>query len=231
MSKCPVEHDKLPPSHGDASSAGCPVAHGDAQTDQSTPHPLPTSAIAPPSLGTQRVTSSIPRATGGNWEYPSEAQFYAAMARKQHNPRATDMAVVVPIHNAVNERAWMHVLDWEHDQGGDRCGGVKLVSFMGKPAQRSPRARWRTLLGYQPPFDRHDWVVDRCGTRVRYIIDFYTGRGAANGSAPSFYLDCRPALDNWEGVKMRTQRFFTRWFGPSSQPSRAQAPEPASKAQ
>jgi hypothetical protein len=23
------------------------------------------------------------------------------------------------------------------------------------------------------PFDRHDWVVDRCGQEVRYVIDFY----------------------------------------------------------
>jgi hypothetical protein len=32
------------------------------------------------------------------------------------------------------------------------------------------------LRSYQAPFDRHDWIVDRCGTKVRYIIDFYTGR-------------------------------------------------------
>ena len=25
------------------------------------------------------------------------------------------------------------------------------------------------------PFDRHDWLVDRCGRDVRYIIDFYDG--------------------------------------------------------
>jgi len=31
------------------------------------------------------------------------------------------------------------------------------------------------FLGFKLPFDRHDWVVDRCGTDVRYIIDFYNG--------------------------------------------------------
>lgn len=25
------------------------------------------------------------------------------------------------------------------------------------------------------PFDRHDWIVDRCGREVRYVIDFYDG--------------------------------------------------------
>ena len=65
---------------------------------------------------------------------------------------------------------------------------------------------------YSPPFDRHDWVVDRCGTRVRYIIDFYTGRGAGLAASNlSFYLDVRPALDNWEGVRLRTQMFWHRW--------------------
>ena len=32
------------------------------------------------------------------------------------------------------------------------------------------------LMGYKPPFDRHDWVVQRCGEEVRYLIDFYRGR-------------------------------------------------------
>eukprot|EP00058_Branchiostoma_floridae_P026618 XP_002612109.1 hypothetical protein BRAFLDRAFT_108880 [Branchiostoma floridae] len=26
---------------------------------------------------------------------------------------------------------------------------------------------------YELPFDRHDWIVDRCGKQVRYIIDYY----------------------------------------------------------
>lgn|SRR6266576_639582 len=64
---------------------------------------------------------------------------------------------------------------------------------------------------YSAPFDRHDWIVDRCGTRVRYIIDFYTGQNSNSG--PSFYLDVRPALDNWEGVKMRVQHFWQRSLG------------------
>jgi cytochrome c heme-lyase len=80
--------------------------------------------------------------------YPSEAQFYAAMARKDHNPRAPDMRVVVPIHNAVNERAWSHIREWEVGRGGERCGGVRLVSFKGRPGDPSPKARILTLLGY-----------------------------------------------------------------------------------
>lgn len=37
----------------------------------------------------------------------------------------------------------------------------------------SPLARVRSWLTGELPFDRHDWVVDRCGQEVRYVIDFY----------------------------------------------------------
>jgi len=73
----------------------------------------------------------------------------------------------------------------------------------------SPKARFNALLGYTAPFDRHDWVVDRCGTRVEYIIDFYAGRpdqSARDQGHVSFYLDVRPKLNTWEGTKMRFLR-------------------------
>jgi cytochrome c heme-lyase len=114
------------------------------------------------------------------------------------------MSSVVPIHNAVNERAWSEIKKWEAGWGSERCGGPKLVSFAGDSKKLTPRARWNGILGYTEPFDRHDWVVDRCGTRVEYVIDFYKGRGG--GGPLSFYLDVRPKLNTWEGVKMRVAR-------------------------
>lgn len=47
------------------------------------------------------------------------------------------------------------------------CGEPRLKRFMGRPTQLSPKARLLNLLGYKLPFDRHDWVVDRCGRDVR----------------------------------------------------------------
>lgn len=155
---------------------------------------------------------------------------------------------------------------------------ISLVSFIGKPKEMSPRARWKSLIGcvfpklglaahrqlltwsrpylhlpytssvipicrYSPPFDRHDWIVDRplppsasvspdspTSIRIRYVIDFYTGRlpallapDRAAGAAPgrednfrpnlSFFLDVRPALDGWEGVRMRKERWLNSWMG------------------
>jgi cytochrome c heme-lyase len=106
------------------------------------PAPPPSSAPAGPGapLDGHRVVSSIPRsskpgatacpanaegetgadAASGNWVYPSEKMFFEAMRRKGlDGARAEDMRSVVPIHNAVNERAWRDILEWER-----RCAGA-----------------------------------------------------------------------------------------------------------
>ncbi|CAG8546442.1 12439_t:CDS:2 [Acaulospora morrowiae] len=170
-------------------------------------------------LDTSRQLSNIPRATpkvdknSANkteeevWIYPSEQMFFNAMKRKNWKPREEDMRVVVPIHNAVNEKAWKEILEWEklHVQ---HCGEPKLVKFQGRANDITPKARLLNLLGYKLPFDRHDWVIDRCGKRVTYVIDFYAGQ--PNPEFPqnvSFYLDVRPAL-TLEGVLDRFRRFL-----------------------
>lgn len=143
---CPVDHSQIKDK--------CPVDHK-SQTPRSTwsrffsssPEPSTSAPPSASSLSTTREVSSIPKAADGNWVYPSEAQFFAAMARKNHDPKTTDMKTIVPIHNAVNERAWAEVMKWEAGRGGETCGGVKLVNFKGKPGEKSIRARWKMLLG------------------------------------------------------------------------------------
>jgi cytochrome c heme-lyase len=69
-------------------------------------------------------------------------------------------------------------------------------------APKLPRKR----QGFKLPFDRHDWVVDRCGTEVRYIIDFYSGVPQP-GVPAAMHLDVRPALDSlgalWDRLRMQ----------------------------
>ena len=79
----------------------------------------------------------------------------------------------------------------------------------------SPRARIKALGGYQTPFDRHDWVVERCGgEKVEYVIDFYQGKSTTGndkrglGGELNFYLDVRPKLNSWEGWRMRGAKLF-----------------------
>ncbi|KAG6332888.1 hypothetical protein ID866_6195 [Astraeus odoratus] len=229
MSKCPVDHGKQPPSE-----SSCPVDQNTRST-WSTLFGKGGPPSNPSSLSTDREVSSIPRTDNENWVYPSEVQFFAAMARKNHNPHGPDMKTIVPIHNAVNERAWSEVMKWEAGRGGDRCGGVKLVNFKGRPNDMTPKARVMSLLGsvplrYSAPFDRHDWIIDRCGTRIRYVIDFYTGRSAgASSNNVSFYLDVRPALDNWEGVRMRVENVIGDLFGLRDNGSPASQSQPRSQ--
>lgn len=96
-------------------------------------------------LGTDREISTIPRAqqilehaeaasthapanheqdTGadksGNWVYPSEQMFFEAMKRKNFDPKTEDMQSIVPIHNAVNERAWVEIKKWEEGRGSEK---------------------------------------------------------------------------------------------------------------
>lgn len=164
--------------------------------------------------------------SSGNWIYPSETQFFNAVMRKQTaaSPKelATSISSIIPIHNAVNERAWHMIRSWE-GTSSNSCGGPKLLRFEGKGAgARSPRAQMKSWSGYTEPFDRHDWTVQRCdGTEVEYVIDFYQGRASkvppgmereAGSSAEglagglNFYLDVRPKLNTLEGCKMRFER-------------------------
>jgi len=46
---------------------------------------------------------------------------------------------------------------------------------------------------------------------VRYVIDFYAGK--ADPDHPErmgFYLDVRPALDDWTGVETRLKGWWSR---------------------
>jgi len=95
----------------------------------------------------------------------------------------------------------------------------RLIRFMGRPGEPTPKARMLSALGYifpekfggEPPFDRHDWYVARTqpdGTvkQVRYVIDYYSGGVEATGE-PVFYLDIRPALDTPTAALERAMRW------------------------
>ncbi|KAH8602138.1 cytochrome c1 heme lyase-like protein [Bisporella sp. PMI_857] len=196
-------------------------------SNTSKPDPVDTSKVSS-ELGVDRVVSTIPRASpvdktggvqpansekesgvseGGNWIYPSEKMFFEAMKRKGHSGEPADMKTIVPIHNAVNERAWKEIKEWERPWGSkEKCGGPKLYSFLGLSKNMTPKARINTIMGYTAPFDRHDWVIDRCGTKIEYVIDFYKGSDKNANGRLNFYLDVRPKLNSWEGWKMRAAR-------------------------
>ena len=107
----------------------------------------------------------------------------------------------------MNEKAWVELCKWEallHPE----CE-PKLVRIRGLSTKYSPKAKLFKMLGYEPPFDRHDWEIDRCGASVRYVIDYYSD-APAPGKVAGLYIDLRPALDApsavWDRMRMQLKQ-------------------------
>ncbi|KAJ8010444.1 hypothetical protein DPEC_G00075140 [Dallia pectoralis] len=203
---------------------GCPMktgAAGKGQTDID-----PTNMMPPPNqlpaqdqpfpLPLNREESTIPRAgTDKNWVYPSEQMFWNAMLRKgwrwkEEDLGQQDMSNIIKIHNTNNEQAWQEILKWEALRARECPCGPSLKRFGGKAKEFSPRARMRHWMGYELPFDRHDWIVDRCGKEVRYVIDYYDGE--VNKDTYQFsILDVRPAFDSVDAIWDRMKVAWWRW--------------------
>ncbi|KAJ5580104.1 Cytochrome c heme lyase [Penicillium hispanicum] len=100
----------------------------------------------------------------------------------------------------------------------DESSEPRLIRFQGRPKELSPKARIFQALGWayparfetNPPFDRHDWFVQRqtsWGSKeVRYVIDYYSAPPEPTGE-PVFYLDIRPALDSPTAAVERLMRW------------------------
>ena len=266
----PKDHPKLSPGANFASSptAACssdvisqnttPVLQSigsnlsQDRTISSIPRAFPSPTASPSSANAETATAETSHS--GNWIYPSEAQFFQAVLRKNHNTENTSpenlaetVSSIIPIHNSVNERAWRQIREWEskystpfsdYPNDNPRSCPPKLLSFRGLGAgpehdvetpsgvilsylslfnprtPLTPQARYNAFVGYQKPFDRHDWVVERCGgEKIEYVIDFYQGKD--NGMTRpggqrnlNFYLDVRPKLNSVEGARMRWRKTF-----------------------
>jgi len=132
------------------------------------------------SLPTEREPSTIPKGSGdGNWEYPSPQQMYNALLRKGYAD--TDVSAVesmVSVHNFLNEGAWAEIVEWERrfgkglGKGWELCkrgeqgsvagdgwdAGVaedlpqpKLLRFMGRPKEMTPKAAMIQVMGWIYP--------------------------------------------------------------------------------
>ncbi|KAF8822537.1 putative cytochrome c1 heme lyase [Cardiosporidium cionae] len=155
-------------------------------------------------LSNEREKSSIP-SVSGEWYYPSPRQFYKSILLKGHVVDPADIPTVVSIHNQVNEESWKRIIKFEkfHE---NVCKEPKLVRFLGKAGDLSLKAKIRSFAGFGKPFDRHDWFVDRCGERIKYIVDFYDG--LPDPEKPiSIFIDARPEL-TFSGMLDRTKLFF-----------------------
>eukprot|EP00929_Paragymnodinium_shiwhaense_P120470 TRINITY_DN9241_c2_g1_i1.p1 TRINITY_DN9241_c2_g1~~TRINITY_DN9241_c2_g1_i1.p1 ORF type:complete len:250 (+),score=71.55 TRINITY_DN9241_c2_g1_i1:63-812(+) len=194
-----------PLGYGDSASsnAGAPATTAPAAAAAGSSSKAPEGVDA---LSRERTSSTIPSSDGGAFMYPSEKQFFGAASAKGHQLDPNDMSTVVAIHNAVNEQTWQEILRYERFHAKD-CAAPKLERFIGRPGELSPKARLLTLLGRSEPFDRHDWHVDRCGTPVRYLVDFYDGQPSPQHPI-AIHIDARPELSG--GGLVDRLRMWTR---------------------
>lgn len=176
VSECPVDHStrsrwlQSQKAGKQAEAARHPFIPGNSVSMPNT-----SSSKAKAALSSERETSTIPRflaasavnpqdtaaassvteasSSSSKWVYPSPSQFFTALQRKDRNPKQEDMDTVVTIHNAVNERTWQEVMKWEREAGEE--GTAQLVTFKGRPNDRSPRAWWKVLIGSVESFGQH----------------------------------------------------------------------------
>ena len=160
-------------------------------------------------LSTERESSSIPKSKPTNefWLYPSQKMFFNALQKKGMPTETKEVEMLVSIHNFLNEGVWNEIKRWETLlQTNATC--LSLKKFVGRPTEPTLKSRFLSWLRISPrPFDRHDWYVDRCGTEVKYVIDYYKSKGQSDEEAV-FYVDVRPHLNSFSALKHR----FFNWY-------------------
>ncbi|KAM9775290.1 holocytochrome c-type synthase isoform X2 [Syngnathus typhle] len=222
--ECPMHKAEAAPDHQARAYefVECPMKAAEGSNNDIDPTnmmPPPNQTPAPDQpfeLSLKREESKIPRhGSEKHWVYPSEQMFWNAMLRKgwrwrEDDLAAGDMSNIIKIHNKNNEQAWHEILKWEALHAGECPCGPSLKRFGGKAKEYSPRARFRHWMGYELPFDRHDWIVDRCGKEVRYVIDYYDGEIDKETYQFSI-LDVRPAFDSLGAVWDRMKVAWWRW--------------------
>ena len=122
----------------------------------------------------------------GNWEYPSPQQMYNAMLRKGYTDTPQDVVEsMVAVHNFLNEGAWTEIVQWESifarglKTGWEKCkrgsenlvlelerekqadttpeDQPRLIRFMGRPQEMTPKATILQTLGWLYPA-KFGWV-------------------------------------------------------------------------
>eukprot|EP00051_Salpingoeca_urceolata_P031441 m.11585 g.11585 ORF g.11585 m.11585 type:complete len:229 (+) comp4052_c0_seq1:266-952(+) len=125
---------------------------------------------------------------GKTWVQPTPNQLDRATRRRDKAIDSEDAFAVAAVHDMVAKATWEAILEYEqlHES---KCKAPKLARFEGKDGIYSLKAKMLNFIGIDLPFDRHDWTVDRCGTEVKYVIDYYA---IEQGDDIAYSIDARP---------------------------------------
>ena len=129
---------------------------------------------------------------------------------KKFQGRPSDYSPKARLLNTLVRGNWEGVHNYQRVHSIDCAWDTQVAGYY------LTMASFQLGQGFALPFDRHDWIVDRCGREVRYVIDFYSG--APNAGSPTaavaMFLDVRPALDSFEAVWDRIRlQFSWVWSG------------------
>eukprot|EP00055_Hartaetosiga_balthica_P018596 m.134852 g.134852 ORF g.134852 m.134852 type:complete len:233 (+) comp9757_c0_seq1:79-777(+) len=206
--KCPIKRYNKQESTGvtneppDTPDRPLPQSHMDAKvttTNSDDPFELVPSGIIPAS---GRGNSE----DGTSWRNPSAGQLFRALQRRGKPIEEEDSLAVAVVHQMVTDNSWNAVMEYENMHERE-CDNITLARFEGKDGIYSPKARFMKFFYGLVPFDRHDWVVDRCGKEVTYVIDYYSVDDGADDV--EYFVDARPA--GLSGMFDRVKLAFNKW--------------------
>lgn len=150
---------------------------------------VPTSTSHQPAAGSGAADND------DEFEFTSMAQVfeYARLTQTQLDDKELRVIAAGISYRA----AWRGIMEFERlprPLSSCRPEAVKFVQLL---PNQPPTLKSRVLaaLGQTPEaFDRHDYIVDRCGTRLRYTIEFLPGL-----SETEFTVDARPCFNAGRG--------------------------------
>lgn len=205
---------------------GCPMAsHNKKSADEPGDEPdhfVPAIDPTQPKImeiGDEQPGTPIPSSGRGNsddgthWVNPSANQLFRALKRKNKPIHSGDARNVADVHAVVTDMSWDCVMEYENLH--PECKEPTLARFFGMYGILSWKSKLLKFRTGIEPFDRHDWVVDRCGKEVRYIIDYYSVE-VPNPNDPTgdpeivYSIDARPAL-TLAGIVDRAHLAFSKW--------------------
>ena len=175
----------------------------------------PISTLGDSELPSNRQTSSIPKSNDSFWLYPSQRQFQSSLQRKGWKTDDKDIEMLVDIHNFLNEGVWQQICKWEKLAAksnkvipSSNPQGPILKRFEGRPSEPTWKARILSAFKItNPPFDRHDWYVQRGEKEIKYVIDYYSAPSSEPDSA-TFHVDVRPAVNSFSSLGHRIKALF-----------------------